>query len=70
MVRMVIIGEEAGKVMKIPGFEPAPALRSSLRGAGQMRNRAAHAYGTLDIELVCRTIEQNLPELKRLLNSI
>lgn len=65
IMNLVILGEAATKIMDIyPDFVSAhPQIPwNSMRG---MRNRIAHGYFEIDLEVVWDTIQTSLPELNQ-----
>lgn len=67
---ILIIGEAASRVMTdFPDFatEHPDIPWHEMRG---MRNRLAHGYFEIDLEIVWQTLQKNLPQLKTLLDTI
>lgn len=70
IMSLIIIGEAATKVMDgYPEFAQAhpEVLWRNMRG---MRNRIAHGYFEIDLEVVWVTIQQWLPELLKQLPAV
>lgn len=70
VMSLVIIGEAATKIMdRYPGFvEQHPEIPwRNIRG---MRNRIAHGYFEINLEIVWETVQSALPELHSQLSSI
>ena len=64
-----VIGEAANNIQRVhPDFaHQHPEIPWQLMYA--MRNRLSHGYDAVDLDLVWRTISENLPELYRLVKS-
>lgn len=70
IMNLIVLGEAATKIMtSFPDFVQANAQIpwQSMRG---MRNRMAHGYFDINLDLVWATVQQDLPELTRRLTSI
>ncbi len=63
VMNLVILGEAAGRIMdRHPEFaEHHPAI--AWRGMRGMRNRIAHGYFEINLDLVWETVRSALPEL-------
>ena len=59
-----VIGEAAGNIMRhFPDF-PATYPDFPLKAAYGTRNALAHGYFKVDLDMVWRTVERDLPELE------
>ena len=70
VMSLIIIGEAATTVMEAcPGFADAhPGIPwRSMRG---MRNRIAHGYFDINLEVVWNTLSDSLPELQQHLQKL
>jgi uncharacterized protein with HEPN domain len=68
--RLEIIGEAAGRIMKagqqcIEGFPDLP-----LRESYEMRNFIRHGYDAVDLSIVWHTVKNDIPALRRALDSV
>lgn len=70
VMNLIIIGEAATKLMdKYPGFTDANSHISWL-GMRGMRNRIAHGYFEIDLNIVWQTITKAIPELVNQIESL
>ncbi|MGH8114422.1 MAG: HepT-like ribonuclease domain-containing protein [Rhodanobacteraceae bacterium] len=70
VMNLVVIGEAATKLVeRHPDFVPAqPSIPwNSMRG---MRNRLAHGYFDIDLDVVWDTLQHDLPALERQLHAL
>ena len=65
LFKIVVAGEASRDIERLsPEYAQAhPEL--PLAQAYRMRNRIAHGYATIDLEIVWRTATENLPSLKQ-----
>ncbi len=70
ILNLILIGEEAAKLLKDhePFANAHPQL--PLRSMKGMRNRIAHGYFEINLEIVWETVQVALPQLVQLLSSI
>ncbi len=68
--RIEVIGEASHRIgIRFPEFAGAhPEL--PVTSAYQMRNAVAHGYFEIDLEIVWRTITDDLPKLRELVRSL
>ena len=70
IMNLVIIGEAATKIMdQYPDF-PAQHPQIPWRNMRGMRNRIAHGYFDVDLNVVWETVQTALPDLLDTLNAI
>lgn len=70
IMSLVIIGEAAAKIMAEHGDFAAAQATIPWRGMRGMRNRIAHGYFDVDLEVVWDTVQVALPELTRQLGAL
>lgn len=67
---MLVIGELAGKVLADDAVFAAEYVDVPWRSMVGMRNRIAHGYFEIDLDVVWQTVETSLPNLLESLESI
>ena len=70
IMSLVIVGEAAARIMDLYGYFAASQPTIPWRGMRGMRNRIAHGYFDVDLDVVWDTVQTALPELSRQLKQL
>lgn len=70
VLNLLVIGELAGKVLADDAVFAAEYVHVPWRSMVGMRNRIAHGYFEIDLDVVWQTVETSLPNLLESLDSI
>ncbi len=70
VLNLILIGEEASKVLKEEESMPERFPQISWRGMKGMRNRIAHGYFEINLDIVWETTQTALPGLVRDLTNV
>jgi uncharacterized protein with HEPN domain len=70
IMSLIIIGEAAARIMDQYGDFVAAHSAIPWRGMRGMRNRIAHGYFDVNLEIVWETVQAALPELSRHLRQL